>query len=110
MKKQKKMLSGMLAAALVLGMGTTNVTAEEVMYPMEEVTLTLAMVGKTDENLFELPLGTAWQEATGVKVELLQCTSQDALNLLIAGGDLPDLIYFNPSTYSGGQKKQSRMV
>lgn len=91
------------------GQGTE--TAGEVTYPIEgDVTLTLAMVDNSIVNanakhLFETPLGKAWQEATGVTIEVIQCASEEALNLLIAGGDLPDLIYFNPGIYSGGAAK-----
>lgn len=105
MRKTKRMLSGILAAALLMGMGATNVLADEVVYPLEEeVTLTFAMVDSAVINayakhLFDTPLGQAWQEATGVNIEVIQCADQDALNLLIAGGELPDLIY-----YGGTQK------
>lgn len=142
-KMWKKVLSGLMAATLVVGLsacGSTKDTtkntsssaqeesktseavqsstaeqesevAEKAMYPIEgNVTLTLAMIEKSTvtanaKHLFETPLGKAWQEATGVTIEVIQCANSDALNLLIAGGDLPDLIYFYPSSYSGGAEK-----
>lgn len=142
-KMWKKVLSGLMAATLVVGLsacGSTKDTtkdtsssvreesktseavqsstaeqesevAEKAMYPIEgNVTLTLAMVDNSTVNanakhLFETPLGKAWQEATGVTIEVIQCASFDALNLLIVGGNLPDLIYFSPNTYSGGAEK-----
>ena len=86
-------------------------TANEVTYPIEgNVTLTLALLDNATVNanakhLFDTPLGKAWQEATGVTIEVIQCANNDAMNLLIAGGELPDLIYFTPSKYSGGAEK-----
>ena len=86
-------------------------TVAEVTYPIEgNVTLTIAMLDNATVNanakhLFETPLGKAWQEATGVTIEVIQCANNDAMNLLIAGGELPDLIYFPPSKYSGGAEK-----
>ncbi|MBQ8232912.1 MAG: extracellular solute-binding protein [Lachnospiraceae bacterium] len=86
-------------------------TVAEVTYPIEgNVTLTIAMLDNATVNanakhLFETPLGKAWQEATGVTIEVIQCANNDAMNLLIAGGELPDLIFFPPSKYSGGAEK-----
>ena len=87
--------------------------AEGVTYPIERnVTLTLALVEESQvtsngaKNLMETPFGKAWQEQTGVTIEVIQLTDNDAMNLLFAGGDLPDLIYYNFATgYTGGAAK-----
>ncbi len=49
-------------------------------------------------NIAETPFGKAWQEATGVELEVVQYASADALNLAIAGGDLPDVVFFTNNT------------
>ena len=79
-------------------------------YPLEEkVHLVLAMVDEAAvtanaKNLAETPFGQAWQEATGVELEIMQLADGNALNLLYAGGDLPDMIWM-VSSYSGGAEK-----
>ena len=81
------------------------------MYPIEgDVTLTLAMLSNATvhagaEHLFATPLGKAWMEATGVNIEVIELNDYEALNLLIASGELPDLMYFQTSAYKGGGAK-----
>lgn len=86
--------------------------AEGVTYPLEgNVTLTLALTEEGQvtssgvKDLFETPFGKAWQEQTGVTIEVIQLADGDAMNLLFAGGDLPDLIWHNFNGYSGGPAK-----
>lgn len=80
-------------------------------YPLEGGTkLTMAMVENTVvsqrfENLMETPFGKAWQEATGVEIEILQVADNEAMNLIFAGGELPDLIWWNFDGYAGGASK-----
>ncbi len=86
----------------------TENTAKKVTYPMEKVHLTLAMVGESEvtanaTDLADTPFGKAWQEATGVELEIVQLADGNALNLLYASGDLPDMIYY--SGYTGGAEK-----
>ena len=86
---------------------------EGVIYPIEgDVTLTLAIMEEVAvtssgaKDLFETPFGKAWQEATGVTIEVIQLADSDAMNLLFAGGELPDLIYYPfSSKYTGGAAK-----
>lgn len=91
--------------------GTTTEEKTEITYPMEgNVTLTLAMVGEQAvtsryKDLSETPFGKAWQEATGVTLKIDQYNDDAALNLMIAGGDLPDMILLRDSDYSGGLAK-----
>ena len=73
-----------------------------VTYPIDEkVTLTLALKAEANvtssgaKHLFETPFGKAWQENTGVTIDVIQVADDNALNLLIAGGELPDLIMFD---------------
>lgn len=85
---------------------------EGITYPLEgNVKLTLAITQEAQvtasgaENLFETPFGKAWQEQTGVTIEVLQLADKNAMNLMFAGGELPDLIWFGFSGYSGGAAK-----
>ncbi len=87
----------------------SKVEAEKPAYPIEgDVTLTLAMVQQPEvvanaKDLSETPFGEAWQEATGINLEMIQLADAQALNLLIASGDLPDMIWWNVETgYKGG--------
>ncbi len=52
-----------------------------------------ATVTANATDLANTPFGKAWQEATGVELEIMQLADVDALNLLYASGELPDLIY-----------------
>lgn len=86
---------------------------EGVTYPIEgNVTLTLAILQEAQvtaggaANLFETPFGKAWQEKTGVTIEVLQMADGTAMNLMFAGGELPDLIWYGYSGgYAGGPTK-----
>ncbi len=85
-------------------------TAEtvELSYPVEgDITLTLAMVEEAQvtanaADLAATPFGQAWQEATGINVEIMYVADDAAMNLLLASGDLPDIIYWDFSKYPGG--------
>lgn len=82
---------------------------EESMYPLKEkVHLTLAMVEEPQvtanaTDLAATPFGQAWQEATGVELEIMQLADDNALNLLYASGELPDMIWYGG--YIGGAEK-----
>ena len=78
-----------------------------VTYPMENVTLTIALLEESAitsyyNDISETPFGQAWQEATGVTLEVQQYADNAALNLMIASGELPDIIYFDWAKYNGG--------
>lgn len=91
----------------------TETEAEGVTYPLEgNPTLTIAFLensiinGQGAANVFETPFGKAWQEATGVTVEAVQLSGDDAMNLYFAGGELADIILYNNfNNYSGGATK-----
>lgn len=108
MKKIKRSFCSLLATTMVAGLIPCAAAEENDMYPIEgNVTLTLGMmadsvVNSFAENLFETPLGKAWQEATGVTIEVEQYNDFDALNLMLAGGEYPDLLYWDPRNYAGG--------
>jgi putative aldouronate transport system substrate-binding protein len=85
-----------------------NVGDVEVTYPLKEkVTLTMATLENATisahaDNLMDTPFGKAWQEATGVEIELEVYADSTALNLMYASGELPDIILAPFSGYSGG--------
>ena len=80
----------------------------ELSYPVEgDITLTLAMVEEAQvtanaADLAATPFGQAWQEATGINVEIIYVADNSAMNLLLASGELPDIIYWDFSKYPGG--------
>lgn len=90
--------------------GETNKSGE-VTYPMGGVTLTYGMTTasawKDRYNSFaELPLGKELQKQTGVNMDMVHVEDKNAMNLLIASGELPDIIGFNWQLhYTGGEEK-----
>ena len=79
----------------------------ELGYPIkEDVTLTIAWqveaaVTAHAADLSETAFGKAWQEATGVNIEIVSYADASALNMLLSSGDLPDIIYGNLNSYPG---------
>lgn len=57
-------------------------------------------------NMAETPLGKALKERTGISVEYIHPDSDEQFNLMLASGDLPDIIQTNWITeYPGGPDK-----
>lgn len=58
-------------------------------------------------DITQNPLGSIWQEETGVNVEFIQPMngSEEALTILLASGDLPDILLTNLYNQPGGVKK-----
>lgn len=82
---------------------------ERITYPLEEeVTLSIAKVTDSAitahyKDISETPFWSAWQEQTGVKLEVNEVADNTAMNLIFAGGELPDIVLFNfGSGYTGG--------
>lgn len=104
MKKQylRKVLAGALAAAMTLGIagcsdsGTTSSGSGsgESSGKDEVVTLTVWNTEVTTPGVQDNPVANAMTEATGVKMDIVQGDSQK-FSVLMAGGDLPDIIYSN---------------
>lgn len=92
---------------------SSDAGAEGITYPLEgNPTLSIAIGenGTVTEqgaaNLFETPWGKAVQEATGVTIEVVQLSGDDAMNLYFAGGELADIIWdIGVSGYAGGPVK-----
>lgn len=85
--------------------------AVEVTYPIEgDNTLTMAIQTKSTisayyDNWADTPFAQAWQEQTGVTLEVTEYADGQAMALMMASGELPDIIFYNFSSYSGGAAK-----
>lgn len=77
-------------------------------YPLDtDETLTVAIVNDNAisaicKDITETPFWKGLQERTGVKLEATIVENDNAMALLIAGGELPDIIWWRPNKYSGG--------
>lgn len=83
-----------------------------VTYPADgSVTLTYGMTTATAwndryEKFTDLPLGKELIKQTGYNLDMVHVEDKTAMNLLIASGELPDIIGFNwQSNYNGGEEK-----
>jgi len=83
---------------------------EAASYPLKtDQTLTYwAEYGTTKSTIDEVPFFQEWQKRTGVPLKFISPPagqSKDALNILLASGDLPDMIEFNWFDFPGGPEK-----
>lgn len=89
----------------------TSGKSGKVTYPAKDkVTLTMAMIQESQvttnaKNLAVTPFGKEWQKATGVTLKMQQVADDDAMNLIFASGDLPDIISYSFGGYPGGATK-----
>jgi len=85
-------------------------TAKEVTYPIDtDVTLTWAMVPdpKVTANytdILEAPFFKGLMERTGVKLEIVYAADAKALELMMMGDDLPDIVQGVDSIFPGGKQ------
>jgi len=56
-------------------------------------------------NYADSPFVKAWQEATGVTLKIEQFPNYKSMNLAFGSGELPDIILFHWTNYSGGITK-----
>lgn len=84
----------------------------EVSYPVtskEKLTFGMVMSNAWSDrfNRFtDLPIGKELEKETGIGLEMVHVENNTAMNLLIASGNLPDIILFNfQSYYTGGEAK-----
>ncbi len=98
-------------ACLVLAIIVTPLVGAKSIYPLNtKVTLKYWMdlhptVSPIAKNFGETPLAKELEKRTGVKVTYLHPAmnqEQEALNLMIAGGDLPDVIEYWWTAFPGG--------
>ncbi len=126
---KKRLISFLLVATMVLSMAACGnaedskesseaavsseasgeVAAEDITYPLDtDETLTLAMMSYhfkpsgDSKDITDTPFWAAWQEKTGVKLEMEVFETEDAFNLMLASGDLPDILMWDPSLTKGG--------
>lgn len=111
--KAKKMLACMLAMSCmaVPYAGTVSAEEEGVSYPIEgDYTLTIAKTAVSQisgyyDNFSDTPFAQEWQERTGVTIEVDEYADGQAIALMMASGELPDIIFYNWDDYSGGAAK-----
>ncbi len=103
----KKLLS--LLLVLMLALGTLGAASAEDGYPMDgdwELTIWCSMpalINPYVTNAAETPAIQELSRVTGVKLNFIHPTSgqeKENFNLLVAGGDIPDIMYM--SSYAGG--------
>lgn len=92
----------------------SNDSAKEkgLIYPLDtKEKLTIGMVMSNAwsdrfDRFTDLPIGKALSELTGIEIEMVHVENNTAMSLLIASGELPDIILFNfQSNYTGGEAK-----
>lgn len=96
-------LTFLLAACSGLGLSSDESSSEgKLTYWMS-----LSATDKVEiKNLADTPLGKALKEKTGIDVEYIHPDSDEQFNLMLASGDLPDIIQTNWVTeYPGGPEK-----
>lgn len=121
MLKHKKLLSLVAvllsSACLLAGCGgpARQENASPITYPEDgsiypmvcEDELTVWSQSLSTEDLNSSPIGLAWQEQTGAKIKFEQpVNGNEALNTLLASGDLPDIIISTLAAAPGGIQKQ----
>lgn len=81
---------------------------EAISYPLEgNIKLKVAIVNHAavsaiSGDISETPFAAEWEKQTGVDIEWIVLENQDALALMFADGDLPDIVINSASKYSGG--------
>lgn len=85
-----------------------NQTPVELTYPIDtDVTLTIAVVPDMKvtniyENYGDAPFYKELQERTGIKLEFIHAADTKALELMLMGGDMPDMIWGTSDMLPGG--------
>ncbi len=127
--KASKVLAAVLAGAMILGTmsgcgaeevansesavaeSSADVATTSVTYPIDtDETLSIALlndaaVASVSKSLVETPFAKAWQEQTGVTLDFVICENANAMQLLFADGNLPDIVIWTPYSYAGGPAK-----
>lgn len=105
------LLAGILATSLV-GCGAKNeATDNSVPEGEKKVTLSYGMTTASAwkdryEAFTDLPLGKELEKQTDTDLEMVHVEDKNAMNLLLATGEYPDIIGFNwQLNYTGGEEK-----
>ena len=132
-KKMTRVLGAIIASVMVLGTiagcgaeevansdsvvaensieDSADVEATGITYPLDtDETLSIAIVNDkaiaaVSKDITATPFAKAWAEQTGVTLEFIVVEDNNAMNLLFADGDLPDIVFWRPYVYSGGPEK-----
>lgn len=98
-------------AAVTSGAASAVPEPEKPVYPLDtDVTLTYwnemnPNVSANYANMGDTPYAKELTARTGIKVEYLHSTTDESFSLLLASGDLPDIIEFWWDAYPGGPLK-----
>lgn len=129
-KKVRRVLTAILAGAMILGAmvgcgaedvansdsaaaensveGSADVEATGITYPLDtDETLTIAIlndkpIAAVSKDIAATPFAKAWSEQTGVNLEFIVLEDNNAMNLLFADGNLPDIVFWKIGKYAGG--------
>ncbi|MFF2482804.1 extracellular solute-binding protein [Paenibacillus sp. NPDC058071] len=108
-------LLGLLAAALLLGScgfgGMADQPDRRTAEPGERLTYWAELNGNASSvrpTFQEVPFFQEWQKRTGVQLDFIQPPAnqaQEAINVLLASGELPDIMEYEWSNFPGGPAK-----
>ena len=128
---KKKLISMLLAAVMVLSVTACGqaeavdssvasdavvesdvAEAGEVVYPLgaDDETIKIAMMSYNFKiagdctNIADTPFWEQYKKNVGVNLEVEMFETEDAFNLMLAGGDLPDIIMWGPELTNGGRE------
>ncbi|GGA37032.1 extracellular solute-binding protein [Paenibacillus physcomitrellae] len=94
------------------GSGPNNAAPSEVSYPLQtdaSKPLTYwAEYGSVKATMEEVPFFQEWQKRTGIPLKFVSPPagqSRDSLNIMLASGDLPDMIEYDWFNFPGGPEK-----
>lgn len=105
-KRFSMVLAGILAAGTMSGCGvtTSDNSGDELTYWCNLNT----NVAQVANNMGDIPFGKALQEQTGVSIKWIhpaQGQNKEKFNLMIASGELPDIVEYYWGEYAGGPDK-----
>jgi len=88
---------------------STAAPSVEISYPLDtKETLTIAMIAShykaagDAKDITDTAYFKAWQEQTGVTIKVDVYETEDAMKLMVNSGDVPDILMWATSKYSGG--------
>lgn len=89
---------------------STAAPSVEISYPLDtKETLTIAMLAThykaagDAKDITDTAYFKAWQEQTGVTIKVDVYETEDAMKLMVNSGDVPDILMWATSKYSGGE-------
>lgn len=113
-KPQSAPVEGAAESAAPVASGTSGTVTEADGYPIRtEKTLTYwaelnGNAGNIKPTFQEVPFFQEWQRRTGVKLNFIQPPAnqaKEAINVLLASGELPDMLEYEWASFPGGPEK-----